>query len=128
LVDYFRRVAVALAAAAAEGLAADGSLRYELEPGGHWAADRHWWVQAEAVVGFYNAYQVGGDAQFRARSEGAWRFIQQHLLDRERGEWYWGVRPDYSPMPGEDKAGLWKCPYHNGRACLEMLRRLRAAS
>jgi mannobiose 2-epimerase len=85
-------------------------------------------VQAEAVIGFYNAYQVSADAQFRERSAGAWRFIQQHLLDRERGEWYWGVRPDYSLMPGEDKAGLWKCPYHNGRACLEMLRRLGASA
>ncbi|RZL04885.1 MAG: hypothetical protein EOO62_20295 [Hymenobacter sp.] len=126
LVEHFRQVAVQLATAAAQGLAPDGSLRYEREPGGHWAADRHWWVQAEAVVGFYNAYQVSGDAQFRACSEAAWRFIQQHLLDRERGEWYWGVRPDYSLMPGEDKAGLWKCPYHNGRTCLEILRRLEA--
>jgi mannobiose 2-epimerase len=124
----FRPAAVQLATAAAEGLAPDGSLRYELEPGGHWAADRHWWVQAEAVIGFYNAYQVSADVQFRDRSAGAWRFIQQHLLDRERGEWYWGVRPDYSLMPGEDKAGLWKCPYHNGRACLEMLRRLGASA
>jgi mannobiose 2-epimerase len=126
LLAYFRPAAGRLATAAAEGLSPDGSLRYELEPGGHWAADRHWWVQAEAVVGFYNAYQVSGDAPFRAYSAGAWHFIQQHLLDRERGEWYWGVRPDYSLMPGEDKAGLWKCPYHNGRACLEMLRRLAA--
>ncbi|RZK22949.1 MAG: N-acyl-D-glucosamine 2-epimerase [Hymenobacter sp.] len=126
LIEHFRRVAVQLATAAAEGLAPDGSLRYELEPGGHWAADRHWWVQAEAVVGFHTAYQTSGDAQFRARSEEAWRFIQQHLLDRARGEWYWGVRADYSLMPGEDKAGLWKCPYHNGRTCLEMIRRLKA--
>jgi mannobiose 2-epimerase len=128
LLAYFRPAAVRLAAAAAEGLAPDGSLRYELGPGGHWAADRHWWVQAEAVIGFYNAYQLSAAAQFRDRSAGAWRFIQQHLLDRERGEWYWGVRPDYSLMPGEDKAGLWKCPYHNGRACLEMLRRLGAGA
>ena len=126
LLSHFRQVAVRLARAAAEGLAPDGSLRYELAPDGHWDADRHWWVQAEAVVGFYNAYQVSGDSQFRDLSEGAWRFIQQHLLDQARGEWYWGVRPDYSVMPGQDKAGLWKCPYHNGRACLEMLRRLAA--
>ena len=126
LLSHFRQVAVRLARAAAEGLAPDGSLRYELALGGHCDADRHWWVQAEAVVGFYNAYQVSGDSQLRDLSEGAWRFIQQHLLDQARGEWYWGVRPDYSVMPGQDKAGLWKCPYHNGRACLEMLRRLAA--
>jgi len=126
LISHFRQVAVQLAHAAAEGLASDGSLRYEQALGGQWDADRHWWVQAEAVVGFYNAYQVSGDPQFQSLSEGAWRFIQQHLLDRARGEWYWGVRPDYSAMPGQDKAGLWKCPYHNSRACLEMLRRLGA--
>lgn len=124
LLRTFRQLAGRLAAAAAEGLAPDGSLRYELAPGGHWAADRHWWVQAEAVVGFYNAYQLSGEAKYLAHSEAAWRFIQQHLLDRARGEWFWGVRPDYSLMPGEDKVGPWKCPYHNGRACLEMLRRL----
>lgn len=124
LLRTFRQLAGRLAAAAAEGLASDGSLRYELAPGGHWAADRHWWVQAEAVVGFYNAYQLSGEAKYLAHSEAAWRFIQQHLLDRARGEWFWGVRPDYSLMPGEDKVGPWKCPYHNGRACLEMMRRL----
>jgi mannobiose 2-epimerase len=88
------------------------------------ADDRHWWVQAEAVVGFYNAFQVSGDAHFQARSESAWHFIQAHILDRSQGEWHWGVRADYSLMLGEDKVGLWKCPYHNSRACLEMLRRL----
>ena len=124
LTSHFRELALQLAHAAAEGLAPDGSLRYELSSAGHWDADRHWWVQAEAVVGFYNAYQVSHDAHFRDLSEGAWRFIQNHLLDRSRGEWHWGVRPDYLPMPGQDKAGLWKCPYHNSRACLEMLRRL----
>lgn len=126
LIEHFRRAAVQLAAAAAEGLASDGSLTYELHPGGRPDADRHWWVQAEAVVGFYNAYQVSGDEQFQAKSLGAWQFVQQYILDRENGEWFWGVRPDYSVMPGEDKAGFWKCPYHNGRACLEMLRRLGA--
>jgi len=124
LISRFRQLAVQLATAAAEGLAPDGSLLYERDPSGHWADDRHWWVQAEAVVGFCTAYQLSGEAKFLAYSEGAWRFTQQHLLDRERGEWYWGVRPDYSLMPGEDKVGPWKCPYHNSRACLEMLRRL----
>jgi mannobiose 2-epimerase len=128
LVTDFQKVAVQLAQAAAEGIAPDGSMLYELEPNGHWADDRHWWVQAEAVVGFYNAYQVSGDVQFQQRSASAWRFIQAHILDRNQGEWHWGVRADYSLMPGEDKVGLWKCPYHNSRACLEMLRRLGGSS
>ena len=124
LVAQFQQMAVQLARAAAEGLATDGALTYELHPDGHLDADRHWWVQAEAVVGFYNAYQVSGDAQFRAMAEGAWRFTQQHILDKQNGEWFWGVHADNSLMAGEDKAGFWKCPYHNGRACLEMLVRL----
>ncbi|OUJ70396.1 AGE family epimerase/isomerase [Hymenobacter crusticola] len=124
LIKQFRQLAVQLAAGATEGLAPDGSLLYEREFDGHWVADRHWWVQAEAVVGFYNAYQISGQMKFLAYSEGAWRFIQQHLIDRERGEWFWGIRADYSIMPGEDKVGIWKCPYHNSRTCLEMLRRL----
>ena len=127
LITHFQQTAVALARAAAEGLTPDGALTYELHPGGRPDADRHWWVQAEAVVGFYNAYQVSGDAQFRDMAEGAWRFTQQHILDKENGEWFWGVHADGSLMTGEDKAGFWKCPYHNGRACLEMLRRLAAA-
>jgi len=127
LIQHFQQAAVQLARAAAEGLASDGGLAYEQEPGGHFDADRHWWVQAEAVVGFYNAYQVSGEAYFRECSAGAWQFTQAHLLDKQRGEWYWGVHSDYTLMPGQDKAGFWKCPYHNGRACLEMLRRLGAA-
>ena len=127
LIQRFRAIAVQRARAAAEGLAPDGGLAYEQEPGGHRDADRHWWVQAEAVVGFYNAYQVSGEASFREHSAGAWQFAQAHLLDKQRGEWYWGVHPDYTIMPGQDKAGFWKCPYHNGRACLEMLRRLAVA-
>ena len=124
LVAHFRQAAVALARVAAEGLAADGGLTYEQEPGGHLDADRHWWVQAEAVVGFYNAYQLSDEAAFRDYSANAWAFIRAYGLDQERGEWYWGIRPDHTPMPGQDKAGFWKCPYHNGRACLEMVRRL----
>ena len=128
LITRFQEVAVQMARAAAEGVAPDGSLLYELTPGGHWADDRHWWVQAEGVVGFYNAFQVSGNVQFQQYSASAWRFIQAHILDRSLGEWHWGVRADYSLMPGEDKVGLWKCPYHNSRACLEMLRRLGGSS
>ena len=126
LIAHFRQTAVQLARAAAEGVGPDGGLGYELHPDGRPDADRHWWVQAEAVVGFYNAYQVSGDAQFRDLAEGAWRYVQRHILDKENGEWFWGVHADDSLMAGEDKAGFWKCPYHNGRACLEMLRRLNA--
>jgi mannobiose 2-epimerase len=124
LSTHFRRTAVQLARVAAEGVGPDGGLGYELHPDGSRDADRHWWVQAEAIVGFYNAYQVSGDTHFQDLAAGAWRFTQQYILDQENGEWFWGVHADHSLMAGEDKVGLWKCPYHNSRACLEMLRRL----
>ncbi|WP_311182465.1 AGE family epimerase/isomerase [Hymenobacter volaticus] len=87
-------------------------------------AEKHWWVQAEAMVGFLNAFNLTSDPQFFNYFLAVWEFTQRYLIDHERGEWHWGVNADYSLMPGEDKAGLWKCPYHNSRACLEILQRL----
>jgi mannobiose 2-epimerase len=86
--------------------------------------EKHWWPQAEAMVGFFNAWQLTGDQHFLQRSIGSWRFVQQYIIDRENGEWHWGVYEDHSVMQQEDKAGLWKCPYHNGRACIELIRRI----
>ena len=57
-------------------------------------------------------------------AEAAWEFIQSHLIDREHGEWYWAILPDGTPDTSNDKAGFWKCPYHNSRMCLELIERL----
>jgi mannobiose 2-epimerase len=115
--------AVKMADAAAEGLDKDGGLWYETESS-HLIKEKHWWPQAEAMVGFFNAAQVSGDEKYIQRSINSWQFTKQFILDAKNGEWFWGVKEDYSIMPNEEKAGLWKCPYHNGRACLELLRRL----
>lgn len=124
LIDRFRQLAVDMARATAEGLQPDGSLYHELDRAtGHYDRHREWWVSAEAMVGFLNAWQLTGDAHFYEQSVRSWQFIQQYLLDRERGEWRWGVLDDYSPMTNEDKMGFWKCPYHNARACLEVVER-----
>jgi mannobiose 2-epimerase len=77
-----------------------------------------------AMVGFFNAWQISGDEEQLDRSMAAWNFVKAHILDRWQGEWVWGVKEDYSVMANEDKVGIWKCPYHNGRACLELLRRM----
>ena len=81
-------------------------------------------MQAEALVGFLNAYELTGEQTFYDQFTGVWDFIQRRIIDHEKGEWFWGVSADGSLMAGEDKAGLWKCPYHNGRACMEVVRRL----
>ena len=83
-----------------------------------------WWEYAETVVGFYNIWQHWGDKDALEKAKKAWEFACTYLLDKKQGEWYWAVRlPDYAPDLTEDKAGFWKCPYHNGRACMELLQR-----
>lgn len=123
-IDRTRRWALQLAQASLEGLDGDGGLWYE-EEGGQIIGEKHWWPQAEAMVGFLNAWQISGDPVWWQRSVDSWEFIKKYIRDTTYGEWYWGVWADYSPMPGQDKAGFWKCPYHNARACLEIMLRLR---
>jgi mannobiose 2-epimerase len=78
------------------------------------------------MLGFFNAWQISGDPVWLERSMTSWDFVKRFIRDREWGEWWWGVEEDHSPMPGQDKAGFWKCPYHNSRACMEIIRRLEA--
>lgn len=107
-----------VAVASERGLLPNGAMIHESgDP------DLHWWVQAEAVVGFLNIYQHFGDEAALTRALAAWQFIKDHLIDRERGEWYWSLRADGSVNLDEDHAGFWKCPYHNSRMCLEILER-----
>jgi mannobiose 2-epimerase len=88
------------------------------------ASERQWWVECEAVVGFIDQWQITGEEVWFERAEAVWHYIESHLLDREHGEWYWAVLPDGSPDTDHDKAGFWKCPYHNSRMCLELIERL----
>jgi len=107
-----------------EGVDPDGGLLNEAGPDGLTDTNKDWWPQAEAMVGFYNAYRVSGERHFYEAAHRSWTFIKTNLIDRENGEWYWAVTRDGRPTLGEDKAGPWKAPYHNTRACLEMLSRL----
>lgn len=110
------------AAAAAEGIDVDGGLWYEKKTG--LTQEKHCWPQAEAVVGFLNAYSISSEEKFMRLALDSWRFIQEYLIDRNFGEWHWGITATGKPMPGMDKLGLWKCPYHNSRACMESVRLL----
>jgi cellobiose epimerase len=124
-IHTMKQHAVNITKAAMEGLDADGGLWYEYEPAQKLLIkEKHWWPQAEAMVGFFNAYQVSGDSGFLRHSLNSWQFIKEYILDRENGEWFWGVKEDHTVMKGEDKAGFWKCPYHNSRACLEIMQRI----
>jgi mannobiose 2-epimerase len=114
-----------IADATLSGLDTDGGLWYEFEPAGnHLIKEKHWWVQAEAIVGFFNAWQVSRNQKYLDVAIKNWAFVKDKILDKQNGEWFWGINADGRIMPGEDKVGLWKCPYHNSRACIEIIKRI----
>lgn len=86
---------------------------------------RIWWVQAEAVVGFLNGYERYNNPEYLEISKTIWDYIKNNIVDkREGGEWY--SQLDENGVPADFKAVVdpWKCPYHNGRMCLEVINRL----
>ena len=87
-------------------------------------SNKDWWPQAESVVGFFNAYRLSGKTFYLDAALKTWDFIQNHIVDKVNGEWFWGVSRDGSTVIGNEKAGPWKCPYHNSRMCFEIMRRV----
>ncbi len=96
---------------------------YNESDGDHWDKNFHWWPQSEAVVGFYNAWQLTGNEQFREWSLKVWEFIKKYQVDHIHGEWHSLIGPGLKVRPAS-KVSPWKCPYHNGRMCIEMIRRI----
>ncbi len=85
---------------------------------------RVWWVEAEAVVGFINAYQHSGDKTFLDSAKSVWEYIKSDIIDKRPGsEWYSEVSFEHKPHEWKEIVGPWKCPYHNGRMCLEVIKR-----
>lgn len=99
---------------------------YNESEDGVYEEEFHWWPQAEAMVGLVNAWQLTGKAIYLEKTAKIWAFTKERIIDWENGEWYWGISKDGKILTHEDKAGPWKCPYHNGRALLEVMERLKA--
>jgi mannobiose 2-epimerase len=108
----------------AEGVDPDGGVISEGSPHGYTNTNKEWWEQAEAVVGFLNAYQLSGDARYLEASRRSWDYIQAKFIDRAHGDWINLVKRDGTPYP-LPKVSLWKCPYHSGRSCFEVAERVR---
>lgn len=87
--------------------------------------NRIWWVQAEALVGFLNGYQLASEhTEYLEAARAEWTFIKAHMIDKRPGsEWFWDVNKDGVSVSGKPIVEPWKCPYHNGRMCLEVIRR-----
>ena len=113
-----------VAKASEKGLRPDGSMIHEANlDTGHVDDDLHWWVQAENVVGWLNIYQYFGDEDALEKTLRCWEYIKKNLIDYQSGEWYWSRHADGTLNTVDDKAGFWKCPYHNSRMCLEIIER-----
>ncbi len=87
-------------------------------------SDKQWWVQAEAIVGFIDAYQKTGNSDYVDASMHIWSFIKDKVIDKKYGDWFFKISETGMPYLEEDKIGPWKCPYHSARACMEVLSRV----
>jgi mannobiose 2-epimerase len=124
LIRQIKDLSVKIAIASTGGLNPDGSMNYEFDRDkNHMITERHWWVQAEAIVGYLNAGQLTGETHFYRKFRAAWDYTKKDIIDHDKGEWFWGRHADGTIMEGQDKVGFWKCPYHNSRACIEVIRR-----
>ena len=95
--------------------------------GGKPVGQKEWWPQAESVVGFYNAFQLSGDERFKRAAEDCWDYAQNNFSDKKNGDWHNELSHANVPDPKMPKAGFWKCPYHNARACFEIIRRVQGS-
>lgn len=107
-----------------EGIEPDGGLCYEGKAGKVIDRGKESWPQAEAVVGFLNAFQISGNAGFLGAASRVWDYIENRIVDRVHGEWFWRITPEGQVDQTLPKVSEWKGPYHGSRACLETMRRL----
>ncbi len=124
LTERLRPVTLALSERIYERAFKDDSLLNECEKGID-DTTRIWWVQAEAVVGFVNAFEKSGDKKFLEAAERVWGYIKEYQIDKRDGsEWFYAVKGNREPDASRPIVEEWKCPYHNGRMCMEVMRRL----
>jgi mannobiose 2-epimerase len=125
LIKTVEKASIKIADAAKTGIYENKALLYEDDRAGrHKDHEFEWWAQAEAVVGFLNTYVLTGKNHYLEHAFSIARFIDNFVADKKNGEWFFRVDLNGNPVAGHEKAGFWKCPYHNARACLEILHRI----
>ncbi len=126
IISKVEKKVIPIVNAALEGLQPDGSLVNEKDVAtGQINANRDWWPQAETVVGLVNAFGLTGDTGYLNKAVRCREYIDKNLVDHQQGEWFNSVSASGEINKLGDKAGFWKCPYHNGRMCLEIIQKNR---
>jgi len=124
LISEVKQAALAIANVTLAAVDHDkGGLFSARDEAGQISRKKEWWLQAEAVVGFYNAYELTGEQKYLEAADSVWEYIKDHFVDSVHGEWHNELYEDNTPDSSMPKAGFWKCPYHNARACFEIIRR-----
>jgi len=124
LLNKCERISLKIADAASEGLQPDGSLISEKDySSGEVNSSRDWWPQAEAIVGLINAFELSGEDKYLNKAIKCWEYTNKYMVDHKSGEWFNAVSATGTVSKG-DKAGFWKCPYHNSRMCMEVMERV----
>lgn len=114
-----------MAEAALEGRCIDGSMVNERHANGSYDNDKHWWIQAECAVGQIYLYKYHDMPEKLEQAYQTWKYIDANIVDHEGGEWkHSRLGSNGEVNTAEDKAGFWKCPYHNGRMCMEIAKQL----
>jgi len=106
------------------GIDKDGSIIHEASPEKIINPNKEWWPQAEAVIGFYNSYQLSRQTKYLDAAKASWEYIQSKLIDKQRGGWFKRLLADGSVDHSSLKIGPWEGPYHESRLCFEMINRL----
>jgi len=124
LIKKIEPIVINIAKAADKGLCEDGSMIYEYwKNTGETDSQRQWWIQCECIIGHINLFQHFNDRQALQIAMKCWEYTKTHLVDTENGECFWGCDKNGNIDRQNDKAGFWKCPYHNGRMCMEIMER-----
>lgn len=126
LVEEVNKAALRMSEATlSEGCAPDGSIYYEKHTSTNdLEEERHWWVQAEGMVGFMNSWQLSGEKHYLEAAQRLWDYIEKNFIDKGYGEWYLRIDNKGKPVLTDPKTGFWKCPYHNTRALMEIYQRI----
>ena len=123
-IEKFTNIAQAMASVVAANLSPEGAVYNDYHTHTQ-VLDKgiDWWPQAEAMVGFLNAFENSGNTIYLQHSLTSWAVIKNQFKDATYGEWYWGYDASGNLL-NKEKAGFWKCPYHNSRACIEVANRI----